>query len=165
MTINSTGERERRVYQTIADTLAFQIKSGEFAEGSRLPSIRELSDSFGASRTSVHEALLSLQSGGLITLPRRPSRSKSRRLTTSPLRNIEWLIAEHGAITLNEISPVGCVAAAADNDICYAMLVRRQGETVLELLHRLDQAIASAAENNTLIDEVNSPEGFPSRRP
>jgi len=50
LTINSTGERERRVYQTIADTLAFQIKSGEFAEGSRLPSIRELSDSFGASR-------------------------------------------------------------------------------------------------------------------
>ena len=97
--------------------------------------------------------------------PRRPGGSKSRRLTTSPLANIEWLIAEQGAITLNEISPVGCVAAAADNHICYAMLVRHEGETVLELLHRLDQAIATAAENITTIDEVNPPGGFPSRRP
>jgi hypothetical protein len=96
---------------------------------------------------------------------RRPDGRKSCRLTTKPLANIEWLIAEHGAITLNEISPVGCVAAAADNHICYAMLVRRDGETVLELLNRLDKAIATAAENNTPIDEVNPPGGFPSRRP
>jgi hypothetical protein len=45
------------------------------------------------------------------------------------------------------------------------MLARRKGETVLELLHRLDQAIALAAENNTTIDEVNPPGGFKSRRP
>jgi hypothetical protein len=45
------------------------------------------------------------------------------------------------------------------------MLARRKGETVLELLQRLDKAIATAAENNTTVDEVNPSGGFkPSRR-
>ena len=56
--------------------------------------------------------------------------------------------------------PAGCVAAAADNDMCYAMLARRKGETVLELLHRLDKAIAIAAQSSTTVDEVNPPGGF-----
>ncbi len=92
--------------------------------------------------------------------PRRPGGPKPRSLESATLPNIEWLLAEHGSITVGEISPVGCVAAAADNDTCYAMLVRKEGETVLELLHRLDKAIAKASENNSTIDEVNPPGGF-----
>jgi len=91
--------------------------------------------------------------------------AKPRRVTDGPLGNIDWLLAERGSITLNDMPPVGCIAAAADNHTCYAMLARRPGETVLELLQRLDKAIATAAETNTTIDEVNPPEGFPSRRP
>jgi len=40
------------------------------------------------------------------------------------------------------------------------MLARRSGETVLELLHRLDKTIANAAETHITIDEVNPPGGF-----
>jgi len=36
---------------------------------------------------------------------------------------------------------------------------------VLELLHRLDKAIATATENNTTVDEVNPPGGFKPNRP
>ena len=97
--------------------------------------------------------------------PRRPNGPKPRSVAATALPNIEWLLAEHGAITLSEISPVGCVAAAADNDACYAMLARRKGETVLELLHRLDKAIGTAAENNATVDEVNPPGGFEPSRP
>jgi hypothetical protein len=92
--------------------------------------------------------------------PQRPGGTKPRSVVQEALPNIERLLAEHGAITLSEISPVGCVAAAADNDHCYAMLARKKGESVLELLLRLDRAIALAAENNTTIDEVNPPGGF-----
>ena len=95
---------------------------------------------------------------------RRPGRSKPRSLTAQPLPNLEWILAEHGGISLSEISPVGCVAAAADQNTCYAMLVRRNGETVLQLLQRLDQAVAIAAENNSKVDEVNPPGGFKSTR-
>jgi hypothetical protein len=96
---------------------------------------------------------------------RRTAGTKPRRVTDAPLGNIEWLLAEHGAITLNDMPPVGCIAAAADNHTCYAMLARQSGESVLQLLQRLDAAIATAADTNTPIDEVNPPEGFPSRRP
>lgn len=92
--------------------------------------------------------------------PRRPDGPKPRSVAATTLPNIEWLLAEHGAITLSDISPVGCVAAAADNNTCYAMLARRSGETVLELLHRLDKTIANAAETHITIDEVNPPGGF-----
>jgi hypothetical protein len=92
--------------------------------------------------------------------PRRSGGPKPRSVASTTLPNIEWLLAEHGAITISEVSPVGCVAAAADNNTCYAMLARRKGEAVLELLHRLDGAIANAVQTSTTIDEVNPPGGF-----
>ena len=97
--------------------------------------------------------------------PRRPRGSKSGRIEQRPLANIEWLLAEHGSISINELAGLGCVAAAADNHFCYAMLVRRKRETVLELLARLDSAIPLAAKSSITIDEVNPPEGFPSTTP
>lgn len=97
--------------------------------------------------------------------PHHARRAKPRRLTTTPLANIEWLITQHGSITVGEVQPVDCVAAAADHDQCYAMLRRREGETLLELLHRLDKAIAAASETGVTMDEVNPPGGFPSSRP
>lgn len=62
---------DRRIYQSIASKLADQINSGKLSNGSLLPSERELAEMYGASRTSVREALLSLQSSGLISLRQR----------------------------------------------------------------------------------------------
>jgi DNA-binding FadR family transcriptional regulator len=64
-------ENPRRIYQEIAQKLADQINAGELPDGSRLPSERELAETFGASRTSIREALLSLQSSGLISVRQR----------------------------------------------------------------------------------------------
>ncbi|MGC2331557.1 MAG: hypothetical protein WA581_08890 [Candidatus Acidiferrales bacterium] len=44
-----------------------------------------------------------------------------------------------------------------------AMLVRRKGETLLQLLARLDFAIARAQTDDVFTDEVNSPAN--SKRP
>jgi hypothetical protein len=71
------------------------------------------------------------------------------------------VIANHGSITIGEISAdVGCVAAAADPHLCYAMLARRDGESLMELMGRLDRAIAKAAESSITVDEINPPGGF-----
>jgi hypothetical protein len=56
------------------------------------------------------------------------------------LRNIENLII-YGDITLGVLRPVGCVATAAGEVNCLAMLVRRRGETLAQFLMCLDQAI------------------------
>ena len=56
----------KRLYRQIADQLAHLIASGEFAVGSRLPAERELAASLGVSRTSVREAIISLEMSGLV---------------------------------------------------------------------------------------------------
>jgi hypothetical protein len=71
------------------------------------------------------------------------------------LPNIAELIAD-GEITVGVLRPIGCVATATDGHNCLAMLVRRRGETLTQLLTRLDLAIAKAFTED-FTDEINSP--------
>lgn len=76
----------------------------------------------------------------------------------STLKNIAALIEAGGEVTLGHLDAIGkCVATATDEARCLAMLVRRKGESLDELLRRLDAAIADAYENERSIDEVNAP--------
>ncbi len=56
----------RRLYRQIAEQIAGLIDSGEFVRGSRLPAERELATLLGVSRTSVREAVISLEIAGLV---------------------------------------------------------------------------------------------------
>jgi len=71
------------------------------------------------------------------------------------LENIEFLTDGNGEVTLGRCDPVRCAATASDNDQCLAMLARRPGESFLELLQRLDEAIEDAYERDIFADEVN----------
>lgn len=51
--------------------------------------------------------------------------------------------------------PVGCIAVASDQHNALAMLVRRKGETLAQLLTRLDQAVAKALDEEIFTDEIN----------
>jgi hypothetical protein len=75
-------------------------------------------------------------------------------VATPSLPNIAQLI-DDGEITIGMLSPVGCVATAADEDCNYAMLVRRRGESLFQLLTRLDQAIDKALTLGIFTDEIN----------
>ena len=83
--------------------------------------------------------------------------AKRRASPASPFANIEWVIEDGGSIHVGGIGSIDCVASAADRDLCYAMLARREGETLLELLLRLDKSIAIASETAETIDEINGP--------
>lgn len=70
---------------------------------------------------------------------------------------LEWLITEgHGDITLGRIGPISCAATACDEDAQLAMLIRRDGESLTDLLCRLDKAINMAYEEEIYIDEINN---------
>ena len=72
------------------------------------------------------------------------------------LPNIAGLIA-YGEITVGDQYPVGCIATASDEHNTLAMLKRRKGETLAQLLIRLDQAIAKALNEDIFTDEINPP--------
>lgn len=73
-------KQDHRIYQDVALQIADKINAGEIADGSLLPSERELAETFGASRTSIREALLSLQASGLISIRQR-ARARVTRLS------------------------------------------------------------------------------------
>lgn len=79
------------------------------------------------------------------------------------LASIAALIDDGGQITIGRLYPIECAAIANDDHNCLAMLQRRPHESLRDLLVRLDTAIATAWNEEILIDEINPP--LPSRRP
>jgi hypothetical protein len=67
--------------------------------------------------------------------------AKNSTIIPASLPNLAELIA-YGEITVGVLRPIGCVATDGHN--CLAMLVRRRGETLFQLLTRLDQAVDKA---------------------
>jgi DNA-binding FadR family transcriptional regulator len=56
----------QRLYRRIADQIAALIDRGEYPAGARLPAERELARELGVSRTSVREAIISLEIAGKV---------------------------------------------------------------------------------------------------
>ncbi len=56
----------KRLYQQIAEQIREQILRGELKPDSRLPSERELAETFNVSRPSVREAMISLEASGWV---------------------------------------------------------------------------------------------------
>lgn len=83
-----------------------------------------------------------------------PSTDHQATLNLSLPHIIDFI--EDGQITLGQMDPIGCVAIANDGHNTLAMLVRNDGETLAQLLARLDQAIVRAIDEDIFTDEINS---------
>jgi len=95
--------------------------------------------------------------------PTRPT-SRSRRSVTAQSStannlwpNLQALIDNDGQLSVGRIAPVPCLAVANDEYTTYAMLVRRDDESLVDLMTRLDLAVATAIELDIVIDEINPP--------
>ena len=94
---------------------------------------------------------------------KRPHRgTASSRVETSQfdpgaaeLKYIAMLIDDGGQITVGALHPIPCVAIANDDHGSLAMLQRRPGESIPQLLLRLNDSIALAVEADEMIDEIN----------
>ena len=73
----------------------------------------------------------------------------------NPLRNIQAFVdGTRGQITLGEIPPIRSAALAAVGKKVRVAFIRRDEETVSDLLLRLDAALGKAISSDTVIDEV-----------
>ena len=81
---------------------------------------------------------------------------------TLVLPNLEAFLETDGPeISIGAVGPIQCAAVAADPHNMLAALVRRPGETLQQLLERLDAAVLLAMEQDIFTDDINPP---PSRR-
>jgi hypothetical protein len=71
------------------------------------------------------------------------------------IEKVSWLIENGGTITIGQIGPVQCAAIACDEESKLAALVKRENESILELLQRLDTAIVQAWEEDLFTDEIH----------
>ena len=58
--------RPKRMYEQLAEQIEGLIRDGTFRAGARLPAERDLADQIGVSRPSLREALIALETAGLI---------------------------------------------------------------------------------------------------
>ncbi len=89
---------------------------------------------------------------------RRPAASAPKRRTSTPWPTIEeFLESEEGEITLGVIhhSSLRYTAIANDGHNMLVALVRNRGETLHQLLDRLDRALGPALEDQIYVDEIN----------
>lgn len=71
--------------------------------------------------------------------------------------NLQSLIDCDGQITIGRISRYIDAAIANDEHNTLAMLQRHDGESLIDLMTRLDQAVQKAIDDDEFIDEINPP--------
>lgn len=76
----------RKKFEEISDHLELMIFAGRLSQGDKLPSERELMAQFGAGRSSVREAIFSLQRKGLVSV-RAGTQARITRPTANSLVN------------------------------------------------------------------------------
>ncbi len=118
-----------RLYRQIAGQIASLIDSGEFAAGARLPAERELATLLGVSRTSVREALISLEIAGRVEV-----RVGTGVFVRRPLERREAGSSRPGAVADDGPGPFDLLAARS--------LI--EGEIAALAAQRIDAAAISA---------------------
>jgi len=73
-----------------------------------------------------------------------------------PLPTLEdFVLHGEGQLSVGQIGPIRCAAVASDHHNMLAALQRRKGETLMQLLQRLDAALLRALEDDDFTDEIN----------
>ena len=168
--------RQRRLYEDIVQKFHSLIRQGDLQHGARLPSERMLAEQFSVSRSSVREAIRSLELQGLVV----SRRGSGTFINTEAIESVVAVLASTlstGSETLKEIFEVrhllepqiaAVAAIRADPDE-----VRRMAEILEEQQQQLEQgetgvdadtafhfALASATHNSALVKVVSAVEGI-----
>jgi hypothetical protein len=69
---------------------------------------------------------------------------------------LQELIDNEGQVTLGYVDPIPCVAVASNSHDMLAALKRKRGESLIDLLNRLDTAVALSEEDGSTVDEINN---------
>ncbi len=90
---------QRRTFEQIIVQIEEKILSGELKSGDRLPSERELADTFGVSRSSVREALRALEMFGVVIARRGTGASAGSIVADTAQNGLESALRLHTALS------------------------------------------------------------------
>jgi DNA-binding FadR family transcriptional regulator len=156
----------RRLYERIARKLAKAIADGQYEVGERLPSERELAQSFEVSRPTVREAIIALELDGLVDVrlgsgvyvaSRQPPSGREGAKDIGPFELLEARHAIEGEaaalaamrIEDEQVDQLAALIAEMRND-------NRQNEILMseDADRRFHELIAAASQNSGIIAAV-----------
>lgn len=166
--MSETSKRSdgRRLYEHIAEALSEQIVSGQFQVGARLPSERDLAQTFSVSRPTIREAIIALELDGLVEV----------RLGSGVYVKHNKPVAQTGEA---DVGPFELLEARRmiESEVCAFAATRIDAERLAELEalvdemevendhdvvlseeadRRFHESIAAATENSSLVAVVKS---------
>ena len=163
----TTKTETKRLYEQVAEDLAARIAAGEHKVGERLPSERDLAQSFGVSRPTIREAVIALELDGLVdvkmgsgvyVLAKRPTGGKAGETDIGPFELLEARRAVEGeacAMAALRMTPdiVGRLRALVDE-----MEDENARDVVMseDADRRFHMAIAEATQNSAMIQSVRA---------
>lgn len=65
------------------------------------------------------------------------------------------MLHQDGQISVGKIGPIDCAAVANDDHAMQVALQRRPGESLADLLQRLEEALKRALDTDVFTDEIN----------
>jgi GntR family transcriptional regulator, transcriptional repressor for pyruvate dehydrogenase complex len=142
-----TPIKQKKIYLQIIEQFLAQIEDNQFKPGMQLPSERDLADTFGVSRASLREALIVLQSMGLVE-----ARIGQGTFIVDKQANAIQL----PTISFDE-SPFTILSArkAIEPNISALAAIDHTDETI-EKLETILNTVASDSEENPVLTEVFS---------
>lgn len=90
------------------------------------------------------------------TLPQRRRVAAQPDDAINPWPALQALIDAYGVIEIGYLRPVLC-GARTTTTLPTQCRRRREGETLMDLLNRLERAVEMAQDDQTMIDEINRP--------
>jgi DNA-binding FadR family transcriptional regulator len=147
-----TPIQSSKVFEKIAEQIEKRILSGELRSGDRLPTERELSEQFQASRTAVREAMKTLAQRGLVDM--RPGRgtividgtSQAMRHSLGLMMMVGQAGNSANLVEVREIIEPGIAALAAVRATDVEITAMREAVRVMDA--NLNEADAFIAADN-----------------
>jgi GntR family transcriptional repressor for pyruvate dehydrogenase complex len=151
----------RKTYEMVADSIRENIEQGTWPPGTKLPSVEKLAQRYRVGRSSIREALMTLQAAGLVqvrhgggTFVRQPEEvSRTPPLVTDAGRLGQWL--EFRRILETESARLAALrrtsAQMEQIRAVLAEMAQEQDEAALELADRRFHLLIARSSGNSWI--------------
>ncbi|MDQ3617067.1 MAG: FadR family transcriptional regulator [Actinomycetota bacterium] len=143
--------RSVRLYQHIVEQIEDALTSGELRPGQRLPSERELVTQFGASRSTVREALRVLESSGVVrSRPGDPNGPEILPFSTTVLAKQMTRLAQVDELSLAELISFRMILDGSSNMLAARLRSAKElavmEATIAVMAHAIEEGYAAFSE-------------------
>lgn len=133
--------KRKKLYEEVMDQIVNAISSGEFPQGSKLPSERELAEIFQVSRTVIREAIRSMESVGY--LESRTNGTYIREVSVDDILSPLMSVLAQDSRTTDDIMELRLILEPSSTSLVAKRITAEQLQELEEILQDMEQSVAA----------------------